>query len=816
LYQYDLQTGVNTLIASGFTNTNYRALGADDTAVWVTTDRTITRWELTGQKTVVTLPLGMLTSGPMTSGGDYLYAITPDNLIVRINKGDAATRLITGDTGTDGLRLTSASGLATDGDALYTASTQGLTRITPTTRVWEPTFRGPKFDTVDLNTISSSTAAASGLAAIGNYVFTTAGNQIIKTNTSTGTSTVLAGTTTSTSCTDADTGAAAQFSSPKVIGADGSAIYVYSCGYVRAVNPANGATTTLTGPPNANVYAISGHQLYAANGSYLYQYDLQTGVNTLLTTNLPYGSNQALAADDSYVWVATDKTLLKVTPSPFAGTPVTGPAGQVTTVSTQFPLALDGIMTSIGNYLYIKAPRPNLTDPLPNGTPQLPDLSAISKTDGSRTSVAVPWGRRIVNPDNTVTLVYGTALGLTYDGNDLYTLSRLDGTTTLLRIRPQAPVNAPAPDDANKWWQELNDTQRNNIINEHPERVGWLDGVPIVDRDKANRLWLLQRKQLLAAWEKQYTDEIAGLEPGHPMIPDLENLLREIDNEQARIEMIEDKLDGLGQGVGFLVGVDTKGDGKVIIADHNPDKARHTAVWVPGLGTTLDSTRSNVNRIKNLRAAASGIVRGEVEVSTIYWLGYDAPELDASVALTFRAQAGAAPLNQFVDALRLTHGPGPYHLTAAAHSYGSTVVGEAALTGNLHADDLLVAGSPGLDTDNIHDLTADPRHVWAGAADDDPVARPEIIADFDYSTKIATIAALVGPWVQLAYVDGHEISPHEPEFGANEYAVDTSGHSAYWDWDDEPSDSVLNQAAVVVGKYSIVRLVHGEAPPNIS
>ncbi|MFI7603424.1 beta strand repeat-containing protein, partial [Actinoplanes sp. NPDC049681] len=156
------------------------------------------------------------------------------------------------------------------------------------------------------------TGAHLGAAVVGDYAFTTAGNQIIKTNTSTGTSTVLAGTTASTSCATADTGAAARFSSPKVIGADGSVLYVSACsGSVYAVNPGSGATAVLAGSPSATVYIVSGHLLYGLNGSYLYQYDLQTGVNTLIASGFTNTNYRALGADDTAVWLTNDRTITR-------------------------------------------------------------------------------------------------------------------------------------------------------------------------------------------------------------------------------------------------------------------------------------------------------------------------------------------------------------------------------------------------------------------------------------------------------------------------------------------------------------------------
>ncbi|MFC3540121.1 putative Ig domain-containing protein [Couchioplanes caeruleus subsp. azureus] len=807
LYQYDLKTGINVLLANNIgsgPSSNLRAVGADDTAVWVTVGRDILRFDLTGQQIAsVTLPTGLHFTGTMVSVSGYLYATTNDNLIVRITKADAATRIITGDT-SDGMTFTSPSGLVTDGDALYTADSQGLTRITATNRTYTAAFAGPKFYDASLSPITTTTSAhVRGIAAIGSFVFTSANNQIIKTNTQTGASTVLAGTTTNTSgCIDADSGSAVRLTTPTVIGADGSVIYIAACSGIRAVNPNTGATTRLS---NAvlGLNAIGGHRLYTLTASNLYQYDLKTGINVLLANNIPgsYYTQRALAADDSHVWVAVGSTLLKVTPWNLTG-PVNGTAGQVTTVTTQMAsaaggmeaggVALEGIMTSIGDYLYIRTTRPDL----PNGTPQLTELAAISKVDGSRTGVAVPYGRR--NADNT--LVPGSALGLTYDGNDLYTLSELDGTTTLLRIRMQAPITPPAPAEAIDWWDRLTDVQRDHVTTDHPERVGALDGLPAIERDKLNRQYLSALRRSLSEWKETYIREITTQDE----VEAVDVKLDRIEKTFAALKMLSDRGD-----TGFLLGVELEGDGEIIIANQNPDTARHTAVWVPGLSTDIDSSLKtgpddNLHRIINLRNSADSLTSAENDVSTIMWLGYDAPEDNSitilSVALYHRAEAGAGMLTRFVDGLRLAHHPGDNHLTVEGHSYGSTVVGEAARSGNLHADDIMVAGSPGMHVNNAGELMSDPRHVWAGAAWDDQVA----VSAWGYLAGLGVGA--IADWT-------HDTSPHVESFGANRYVVDTSGHSDYWTHD---SASLKNQAAVITGLYDVVELEHGQAPPNIS
>ena len=120
------------------------------------------------------------------------------------------------------------------------------------------------------------------------------------------------------------------------------------------------------------------------------------------------------------------------------------------------------------------------------------------------------------------------------------------------------------------------------------------------------------------------------------------------------------------------------------------------------------------------------------------------------------------------------------------HSYGSAVLAEAALTGQLRVSDVVAVGSPGMHADRAVDLGLDPRHVWGGLAADDQLGNG------------------LG---SLPFVHGEE--PTDPAFGANRFQVDTLGHSGYW----EPNSSSLrSQAAIIVGRYDLVPLVHGTAP----
>ncbi|MFC8615989.1 alpha/beta hydrolase [Micromonospora purpureochromogenes] len=383
-----------------------------------------------------------------------------------------------------------------------------------------------------------------------------------------------------------------------------------------------------------------------------------------------------------------------------------------------------------------------------------------------------------------------------------------------------------SPEQVAEWWNGLTPEQQEQILAQFPDIIGQLDGVPTTDRDTANRAVFDGIKSDLQRREDDLNQRIADLLADPTTDPDEQNAnkillqslhgdLADLDAEQARLAKVDSALTNLGDR-GYLLGIDTAGDGKAIIAVGNPDTARHTAVWVPGLGTTLDSTRGNVERVLHLQEAADRLTPGQAgDVATVMWLGYDAPETDLSVALEERSRQGAGPLLRFVDGLHATHADGQYHVTAVGHSYGSTVVGEAALIGQFRVDDIVTAGSPGTHAQHADQLIADPRHVWAGSANDDPVSEP-VNNPYSQAANAGSRGTLLGGAVDAglaAYDHGHGPSPHYDGFGANRYTVDTHGHSDYW---NEDSVSIRNQARVIMGKYSLTQLDHGQRPPDLA
>jgi hypothetical protein len=357
-----------------------------------------------------------------------------------------------------------------------------------------------------------------------------------------------------------------------------------------------------------------------------------------------------------------------------------------------------------------------------------------------------------------------------------------------------------SPQEVHYWWLSLSPEQQEQVLRDYPDLVGWLDGVPATDRDRANRVNLeaqlteLQyqeadlRRRIEEAKQAYADAHTAGAR--YPVVDARLNvLMAELNrnqSEQAGLRAVRDELGQLGSPA-LLMGIDGHGDGRAVIAMGDPDKASHAAIFVPGINTDLQDIGGDMDRVRNLRDASDRLTPAASDVSVIYWLGYDPPGTLGALGHGPSHDGGKA-FTPFVDGLRITHqlDTAAYHVTAVGHSYGSTVVAEAALGGGLKVDDIVTAGSPGMHTDRAFNLNLDPRHVWGGLAAGDPVA--------GWAGSIWGV---------------HDNEPTDEDFGANRYVVDTEGHSGYW---TPNSTSLTNQAYIIVGQYNLVSLEHGSPP----
>ncbi|MEU5422525.1 alpha/beta hydrolase, partial [Streptomyces sp. NPDC020667] len=365
-----------------------------------------------------------------------------------------------------------------------------------------------------------------------------------------------------------------------------------------------------------------------------------------------------------------------------------------------------------------------------------------------------------------------------------------------------------SPKENADWWLKRTQAERDEYVALYPASIGALDGLPAVVRDQANRLVLTQDQReidehlrdLIGHEPKQYERKARGEWRVREEWKKWKREKERVEGVKAGIETLQERFvntTSKGLPEPFLLRFDTNGRGHAVVANGNPDLAQHTAVYVPGTGSRLGKIEDGLGRSDKLWRTSAAL-EPDRTISTISWYGYDAPQrVKQDASHSSYADDAAPTLNQFFSGLHASHAPDvSQHVTAVAHSYGTTVVGSAARQGNLEADDVVFAGSPGVQVGRASEMDVPKGHVWnehAREEDDD-----------------------VGDWGK--YVHGHRegrdfIIPNDAKFGAQQMDTDTKGHSGYWDYregengrPDKPSLSIENQGKVIVGQYDEVKL----------
>ncbi|WP_030740233.1 alpha/beta hydrolase [Streptomyces griseus] len=383
---------------------------------------------------------------------------------------------------------------------------------------------------------------------------------------------------------------------------------------------------------------------------------------------------------------------------------------------------------------------------------------------------------------------------------------------------PEPPKDGTPRDNA-AWWKGLSPEEQAAHLALNAARVGALDGLPAETRDEANR-------KIFAEKRSEFELALRAIPPAPPKytyvnsdrgpirtysgeymewIDKYSDRKKELEGHLKGMDQIQDRFDRTGvRGLpeAYLLGYDPVGhsDGKIILANGNPDTADHTAVYVPG-------TKANIEKIAE-GADLGDLGRSEVlwaesvqmspreSYSTITWLDYDAPDKIGGEATRGSYAEDAGPtLRSFMEGNRAAHeahSGSPGHTTLIGHSYGTTVVGVAAQSdigpvGDFGptpriADDVIAVGSPGMQADHAADLGIGAKNVWAmGGPYDDQVVRQG--------------GRLVGLGDSLTI-------PTDERFGGNIMKSDSSDHGGFW---DRESTSLRNQAAVIAGKYEQVQ-----------
>ncbi|MGK5110603.1 MULTISPECIES: alpha/beta hydrolase [unclassified Geodermatophilus] len=239
---------------------------------------------------------------------------------------------------------------------------------------------------------------------------------------------------------------------------------------------------------------------------------------------------------------------------------------------------------------------------------------------------------------------------------------------------PSAPpatlvLNRP-PGEVAAWWAGLSTAERETVIERTPVLAGGLEGLPAWARDRANRLRL----------EEVLADSSAA---GHPVAVSVAAELTEREEQGESVQLYELR----------------PSEGLVGLALGDVDTADSVALLVPGIlnepQDDLDDLVENADAVADAaRAAEPGLT-----VAGVAWFGYRPPGVLGAVGTSASREGGRA-LDRALDGLATARATDPARVVVSAHSYGTTVVEQAAAApGELAADAVVLNGSPGMNGD---------------------------------------------------------------------------------------------------------------------
>ncbi|RKR90135.1 alpha/beta hydrolase family protein [Micromonospora pisi] len=356
------------------------------------------------------------------------------------------------------------------------------------------------------------------------------------------------------------------------------------------------------------------------------------------------------------------------------------------------------------------------------------------------------------------------------------------GWATAPPAGPPPPGSDPAV--VRRWWAGLTPAQRRWLVAHEPALVGRLDGVPVGDRDQANRLLLERQRGTLLA-------ERSALLSGR-ITPAVAVELARIERTLAGFDVLGDRLVADTGPRAYLLGLDPAGDGRAVVALGDPDQAENVLTYVPGMTTDLPTIAGELGRAELMAARCADLAPTE-RTAVVLWLDYDAPDfLDQALHPRQAHDAGPA-LHSFQEGLRATHEGPPARQTVLGHSYGSLVVGTTARDHGIAADQVVFIGSPGVGVDRAADLHLPPDRVWAGTAGDDVIrhaAGPvELLGRLAVSGVLPGVGAMIA-WGRPAEDLWFGADPSGADFGARVFGAGTDGHTGYWNAGNPALDSI--------------------------
>jgi len=363
---------------------------------------------------------------------------------------------------------------------------------------------------------------------------------------------------------------------------------------------------------------------------------------------------------------------------------------------------------------------------------------------------------------------------------------------------PQIPPPGTSAEEINRWWKTFGPQQQSRLIADHPPELGNLNGIPVVVRSRVNKAVMnddVRRVEDVANQYGAFPDDVLGDPVKYGLTA---GAIARYNNARRTQEGLIAAEDAVDQDILLLKYQPEAfgGQGAAAIAMGNPDTAANTAVLVTGAGSGVPAgTLVETEAVRVYQESAHADWGKQTAV--VLWVGYDAPKnwYDPGLRGPDMARIGAHALAADVNALAVTHEGASTHMTVVGHSYGSTVVSDAAAYG-MHANDVVLVGSPGTDlAHSAADFHLSPGgHLYVGAASGDAVT---------WSPGRVTAPGLIG-----VSFGGLGDDPSVDGYGSTRFKAEVPGNSINPVYDhlhyfDDGSESLFSIADVVSG--------HGDA-----
>jgi hypothetical protein len=190
------------------------------------------------------------------------------------------------------------------------------------------------------------------------------------------------------------------------------------------------------------------------------------------------------------------------------------------------------------------------------------------------------------------------------------------------------PACGAPPAEVRRWWEQWSPAERNWLLVTESAALAGVDGIPIADRDIANRLLLDDHRRQLDRLRA------AGTDPGR-----VRDLRTGLDRLTARLE--EE-----GEPRAYLVDLGLDGEGRAVVALGDPDRSANVLTHVPGMTSDLKSLGGELSRAERVAVRAGELSPGRA-TSAVLWLDYDAPDFVNEAASARQARDGAPHLIRF-------------------------------------------------------------------------------------------------------------------------------------------------------------------------